>query len=125
MRQWTWGRIHPAGFNHVLGAQKPLDRVFNRGPYPYGGDTNTVWQAAWVPKLTISSQGGSASWRQIIDVSNWDASRVVHTTGQSGHPASKHYDDMIPLWLNGQYHPMLWSREQVEANAEARLRLEP
>jgi penicillin amidase len=124
IRQWAWGRIHQAGFNHVLGAQKPLDRIFNRGPYPYGGDTNTVWQAAWVPKLPISPQGGSASWRQIIDLSDWDASRVVHTTGQSGHPASKHYDDMIPLWLNGQYHPMLWARERVEANAEARLRLE-
>jgi penicillin amidase len=125
MKQWTWGRIHQAGFNHVLGAQKPLDRIFNRGPYPYGGDTNTVWQAAWVPQLPISPAGGSASWRQIIDLGDWDASRVIHTTGQSGHPASKHYDDMIPLWLNGQYHPMLWARERVEANAEARLRLTP
>jgi penicillin amidase len=125
MSQWTWGRIHQAGFNHALGAVKPLDKIFNRGPYPYGGDTNTVWQAAYVPQLPINTNGGSASWRQIIDVSDWDASRAVHTTGQSGHPASAHYDDMIPLWLNGEYHPLLWSREKVEANAEGRLILEP
>ncbi|MBI5880154.1 MAG: penicillin acylase family protein [Chloroflexi bacterium] len=125
MSRWTWGRIHQAAFNHTLGAQKPLDRIFNRGPYPYGGDTNTVWQAAFVPQLPIAPGGGSASWRQIIDVSDWDASRAVHTTGQSGHPASKHYDDMIPMWLNGDYHPMLWARERVEAHAESRLTLTP
>jgi penicillin amidase len=124
--QWQWGKVHLAAFNHTLGAQKPLDKIFNRGPYPYGGDTNTVWQAAYVPKLPIQSEGGfTASWRQILDPSDWDASRAVHTTGQSGHPASKHYDDMIPLWLKGEYHPLLWTREKVEAHAEARLRLEP
>ena len=123
--QWTWGRIHQVSFNHALGAQKPLDKLFNRGPYPYGGDTNTVWQAAYAPQLPINTNGGSASWRQIIDVGDWDASRAIHTTGQSGQPASPHYADMIPLWLNGQYHPMLWSRAQVEAQAEARLVLRP
>jgi penicillin G amidase len=125
LNKWEWGRIHQAGFSHTLGARKPLDRIFNRGPYPYGGDPNTVWQGAFIPKLPFSTSGGSASWRQIIDVGDWDASRVVHTTGQSGQPASKHYDDMIPLWLNGEYHPMLWAREKVLANAEATLRLVP
>src|SRR5207249_514512 len=43
--QWQWGKLHKAWFNHPLGARKPLDRIFNRGPLPYGGDTNTVWQA--------------------------------------------------------------------------------
>jgi len=125
LNKWEWGRIHQAGFCHTLGARKPLDRIFNRGPYPYGGDPNTVWQGAFIPKLPFSTSGGSASWRQIIDVGDWDASRAMHTTGQSGQPASKHYDDMIPLWLNGEYHPMLWARENVLANAEATLRLEP
>jgi penicillin amidase len=125
LNKWEWGRVHQAGFSHTLGARKPLDRVFNRGPYPYGGDPNTVWQGAFIPKLPFSTSGGSASWRQIIDVGDWDASRAVHTTGQSGQPASKHYDDMLPLWLNGQYHPMLWSRQKVMAHAEATLRLVP
>ena len=90
LNKWEWGRIHQAGFSHTLGARKPLDRIFNRGPYPYGGDPNTVWQGSFIPKLPFSTSGGSASWRQIIDVGDWDASRAVHTTGQSGQPASKH-----------------------------------
>ncbi len=123
---WAWGKVHPASFPHPMGAVKPLDKIFNRGPYPYGGDPHTVWQASWVPKLPIQPDGGfTPSYRQIVDLSDWDASRAIHTTGQSGHPASKHYDDMIPMWLKGEYHPMLWAREKVEANAEAKLVLEP
>jgi penicillin amidase len=123
---WRWGAIHFAGFHHPMGSQKPLDRIFNRGPFPQGGDTNTVWQAAFVPKLPIAPEGGfTASWRQIFDVGNWDDSRGVHTTGQSGHPASPHYDDQIRLWLDGKYHPMPWSRSRVEEQVAARLLLEP
>ena len=123
---WKWGTIHAAGFHHPLGAKKPLDKVFNRGPFPYGGDTNTVWQAAFVPKLPISPAGGfTASWRMIADLADWDASRAVHTTGQSGHAASPHYDDFIWMWLRGQYHPMLWSRPKVQAHAAHRLTLPP
>jgi penicillin amidase len=124
--EWQWGKIHFAAFNHPLGAKKPLDKIFSRGPFPYGGDTHTVWQAAYVPKLPLQAEGGfTASWRQILDLADWDASRAVHTTGQSGHPASPHYDDMIPMWLNGEYHPLLWSRARVEAHLESRLTLEP
>lgn len=123
---WQWGKVHACSFPHPMGTVKPLDKIFNRGPYPYGGDPHTVWQASWAPKLPIQPDGGfTASYRQIVDLSDWDASRAIHTTGQSGHPASKHYDDMIPMWLKGEYHPMLWAREKVEANAEATLRLEP
>ena len=122
--EWQWGKVHLATFNHPLGEKKPLDRIFNRGPYPYGGDGNTVCAAGYVPKLPIQARS-HASWRQIIDLNDWDASRGVITTGQSGHPASRHYADMIPLWLKGKHHPLLWTREKVEAHAEARLKLEP
>ena len=39
-----------------------------------------------------------AAYRQIIDLGNLANSRSIHIPGQSGHPASKHYDDFIPLW---------------------------
>jgi hypothetical protein len=32
---------------------------------------------------------------------------------------------MIPLWQAVDYHPLLWSRQQVEADAEGLLVLEP
>lgn len=125
MREWQWGRLHRASFNHPLGSVKPLDKIFNRGPLPYGGDTSTVWQAAFIPKLPIPDEAVfTASWRQIMDVSDWDKSLGVHPTGQSGHPASRHYDDQMKLWLNGQTHPLYWSREKILEHQEGILILE-
>ena len=123
---WEWGRLHRVQFRHVFGAVKILEKIFCRGPYPYGGDPNTVWQGGFLPKLPIDPWAAvSASWRQILDVSDWDACLGVLPTGQSGHPASEHYDDMTALWLRGELHPLYWTRDRIEAVTEARLLLEP
>jgi penicillin amidase len=49
----------------------------------------------------------------------------MHTTGQSGHAFSPHYDDMIDSWRLIQYHPMLWDRATVEAASKGHLVLRP
>ena len=46
---------------------------------------------------------------------------MIVPPGQSGHLGSQHYDDLIEPWLNGEYCPMLWTRGQVEYNAEGKL----
>ncbi len=63
--------------------------------------------------------------RMIVDLSDLDASLAIHPTGQSGHPGHKHYDDMIDLWLNGEYHPMHFTQEAVEAGSGDILLLKP
>jgi len=124
METWTWGRLHELRFDHPLGRVKPLDRIFCRGPYPVGGDGDT-------PHQTSSSGGSYAangwipSYRQIIDFGNPANSRSVHTVGQSGQPGSPHYDDFIPLWRSGQYHPMLFERFTVQANLKHLIMLRP
>ncbi|GBD36620.1 Acyl-homoserine lactone acylase QuiP [bacterium HR36] len=123
---WKWGRLHRVTFRHALGQRRLLGWLFNRGPYPYGGDVNTVWQASFTPNwLTASPQGFTASYRQLFDLADWDRALAVHTTGQCGHPASQHYDDFIPMWLRGEYHPLLWSRAKIEQHLEGQLTLEP
>jgi penicillin amidase len=37
MVNWKWGRLHKLTFGHVLGLQKPLDRIFCLGPFSIGG----------------------------------------------------------------------------------------
>ncbi len=124
--RWVWGEVHPAEFAHPLGSKKPLDAIFNRGPYRFGGDVNTVWQASFVPKLPFTCAGGfTASWRQVIDPSNWDASLGMGTSGQSGHPASPHYDDQIEAWRRGELHPMPFSDAASERLTVHRLVLQP
>ena len=122
---WWWGQIHGAVFDHSLGIQAPLDQVFNRGPYPIGGDTDTVCQTAYLPQDPYDLKAWGPSQRQIIDMGDLSGAVLICPPGQSGQVGSPHYDDLIDPWLKGEYTPLLWTREQVEQNAEGRLRMEP
>lgn len=123
--RWQWGRLHRQTFRHPLGQARALSRLFNRGPVPVGGDGNTVWQAAYAPYHSYELKAWTASYRQIIDVGNFDRSLAVIPSGQSGHPGSRHYGDLISLWARVEYHPMLWERASVEGETRGRLVLEP
>jgi len=122
--QWTWGRLHLAVFSHPLGSVKPLDRVFNKGPAAARGSgfTPDASHFDYNEPFNVTSL---ASYRQIIDVGDWDRSRSIHTTGQSGLPFHKHFGDMIDTWQAVEYHPMLWSEQAVRDNAVDVLTLRP
>ena len=117
---WDWMNIHSIRFQHALG-EIPLFKFFNRGPYPVDGNAFSV-RSSFGPGYGTSS---GASFRQIIDLSDWKNSICVITSGQSGSFLSRFYDDQIPLWLEGEYHPMLFDSESIEANSFGTLRLTP
>ena len=50
--------------------------------------------------------------------------RMVIDTGQSGHPRHRHWDDMWQRWSAGEPFHVPVTREEVEAAAEGRLRLQ-
>jgi penicillin amidase len=125
MSAWSWGAIHRVRFAGALAMIPDLAELFTAGEAPWGGDDTTICQGLFEPN------GGSydvcvlPSWRQILDVSDWDASVGTHTVGQSGNPASPHFADLFELWSTGRYHPMPFSRVAVEDAAEGCLRLTP
>jgi len=125
MEKWQWGRLHQTTFTHLFGRVKPLSLLFNRGPFPTGGDSETVWQASVVPRLPYGPVMITPTYRQIIDLGDWERSIAVNSTGQSGQVGSRHYADMIELWRTGGYHPMLWERASIEREAEGTLILLP
>ena len=100
------------------------DMMVNRGPFAADGGSSIVNAQSWSWSDPAKVRG-HVSMRMIVDTADFDASRAIIPTGQSGHPYHQHYDDMIPLWLNGQYHPMLFSHEAVEAAAVEHLVLRP
>ena len=65
------------------------------------------------------------TYKQIIDLRNWDDSRVLNAPGQSGQPGSPYYDSLLDEWKNGDYLPYLFTREAVNENAVHTLRLVP
>ena len=124
-RAWQWGKIHRAIFPHAMGIQKPLDRVFNLGPIPIGGDTDTPCQTAIVPDDPYDNKAWAPTFRQIVDLEDLSRSEVIVPPGQSGQIGSRHYGDLAGPWARGEYIPMLWTREEIEREAEGRLVLAP
>ncbi|MCB9233843.1 MAG: penicillin acylase family protein [Bacteroidia bacterium] len=114
MDGWAWGRLHKVEFPHAMGVVKPLDRVFNVGPLPIGGDTDTVCQTAFRPQEPYEGGLTCPSYRQIVDMSNLDQSLWIMPPGQSGQLGSRHYSDQVQGWIDGKYYPMRWERETVE-----------
>ena len=122
---WAWGHIRPLTLRHPVGEGAPLDRVFNLGPFPWGGDPNTVGPASFPPSNPTTNPLAIASLRMVVDVGNWEENRFALPGGQSGNPLSLHYDDLLPLWQRGEGVPIAWSPEEVARVARSTLRLVP
>ena len=102
---WRWGRVHAMQFPHALGAAHPLlAKIFSRS-LEVGGGQETVAQVGWDPGNPFRAIWAPA-WRVLADPSDPDASRWQAFTGQSGHVASAHYDDLQDRWVAGETQPM-------------------
>ena len=124
MARWTYGRIHSLTFEHVLGRKRPLNWIFNLGPYPVGGSHLTVNSGQYRYEDPYAVESGP-SFRMIVDLSDMNHSICVLPTGESGHLGSCHYKDQVPLYLSGQYHLDWTDREEILDHAEACLILRP
>jgi penicillin amidase len=122
---WQWGRLRPLTLEHPLGRVKALAPIFNRGPFPFGGDGNTVLQAGTTPLNDLSNALAVPSLRFVVEAGDWEGARFVLPGGQSGNPLSRHYDDQLPLWLGGEGVPIAWSQAAVQAATRSVLRLKP
>ena len=121
---WRWGHLRPLTLEHPMAARPPLDRIFNLGPIPMGGDSNTPMQASSGPTAPFGNPGFLANTRCVIDLGNPAASRFSLAGGQSGNPLSRHYGDLFKLWQRGEGVPIAWAESEVAAATVATLTLE-
>jgi penicillin amidase len=112
---WRWGAVHVAAFRHPLSSRYDLPAVSR------GGDGNTVYATGGAN----FRQASGASFREVIDLADFDNSVVTNVPGQSGDPRSPHYRDLLPLWANDQYFPLVYSRARVERETVQVLWLRP
>jgi penicillin amidase len=120
--KWRWGNAHWMTWRHNLGRDPALAPVFNLPDTPVGGDGATLW--ATQARYGRGSDHG-VSYRQIFDLSDLNAARVLMPPGNSGQPGSPHYADNVERWLQLQYHPLYIDWGDIEANAEAEMTLRP
>lgn len=121
---WQWGRLQRTTFAHPLApaVDEQTRARLNVGPFPRGGSEYTVNASSYNANF---EQTAGPSFRMVLDVGNWDASRTVNTPGQSGRPGDPHYRDLAGKWSRTEYFPLLYSRTAVERNAERHIMLFP
>ena len=95
-----------AVFAHVLGTGAAARQRFNIGP-------------------VVRPPDDDSPVRAVLEPHDWDRSRAISAPGQSESPGSPHFADLVRLWSNGEYFPLVFSDGAVRANTEATLTLEP
>jgi penicillin amidase len=122
---WRWGNAHTLTHVHPLGMQKPLDRIFNVGPFKVAGGRETP------NNLNVNMGPGpwpvksGPSTRRVIDFAQPDKSIGINPVGQSGVLFDKHYDDQAALFSEGLYMRQYLSAADVKAQTKTTLTLRP
>ena len=122
---WAWGKVRPLHLRDPLGAIGGLRWLFDRGPFSIGGDENTVNPGGVSAHDPLGPVQFIASLRFVVEVGSWDRARVSLPGGQSGHPFSSHYDDLLAYWLRGGTVPLVWSDDAIGRVARDHLVLIP
>ena len=124
-KQWRWAKVHYNLSEHPFAAivDEATRAKINVGPIPKNGSEYVPNNSQYRP--TDFRQIVGPSVRIVVDVGNWDNSRIINHPGQSGDPDSLHYRDLASMWRNGQYFPLLYTRTAVEQEAEHAIELVP
>ncbi len=122
---WRWDAVHTLTHEHPLGRQKPLDRIFNIGPFPVPGGHE-------VPN-NFAQRNGSGPWpvvygpstRRLIDFARPQEALGVNPVGQSGVWPDAHYADQAALLAQGRYRREWLDEADVRAHSSGLLVLKP
>jgi penicillin G amidase len=101
----VWLKLHTVSYRHPLGTIPVIGSFLNEGPFAMQGGRDCV--------LTASFRGEEdfrishlASFRMVMDFSDFSKSQIINASGQSGHFMSRHYDDQIHLYVDLKYRKM-------------------
>jgi penicillin amidase len=107
VESWRWGDAHMATHTHSVLGEVPLLRHFVNIRQSTSGGDHTLMRGGTSgrdPEPFANVHG--AVYRGVYDFADPESSVFILSTGQSGHPLSRHYDDLGDLWRRGEYIPM-------------------
>ncbi len=122
---WGWGKAHTLTHGHPLAAQKPLDKLFNIGPFaaPGGREVPNNLSYTLGPAPWAVSYGPST--RRLIDFAAPEKALGINPVGQSGVLFDTHYKDQAKTYIAGGYVVQHLSEADVTANTRSTLTLTP
>ncbi|WP_424932088.1 penicillin acylase family protein [Amaricoccus macauensis] len=126
VESWRWGDAHQAVHRHeTLGTIPVLGLLTNIRQTTGGGD-HTLMRGLATGRAPEPFLNEHASvLRTVYDFADPDSSVIILSTGQSGHPLSRHYDDMSTLWRRGEYIPMSLDTDLARAAGDGVTHLVP
>ncbi|MFN3839481.1 MAG: penicillin acylase family protein [Cyclobacteriaceae bacterium] len=123
---WTWSKIHTLTHAHALGAVKPLDKLFNVGPFPVDGGSEVINNLHYqLQNSGYFHVDGGPALRKVTDFADIGNGVTVSPTGQSGNIMSPHYSDQARMFVNGKTRKMMMNQEEIASSSKHRLILNP
>lgn len=99
---WAWYKVKSTKIKHLV----PNFTSFSRLNIKNGGGGDIV---------NATSEEFGPSWRMIVELDKeWPRAYGVYPGGQSGHPSSKYYDNMIDTWEKGELYPLRFMKNKDE-----------
>jgi penicillin G amidase len=118
IESWRWGDAHQATHDHqVLGDIRGLSAIVNIRQSTSGGDFTLMRGMTAGRGAAPFHNVHGAGYRGVYDFADPDSSVFITSTGQSGHPLSRHYDNLGDLWRRGEYIPMSLDPQLARAGA--------
>jgi penicillin amidase len=126
IESWRWGDAHQATHDHPVLGEVPFLKLFvNIRQSTSGGDDTLMRGVSRGTGEEPFQNVHSAGYRGVYDFADPDSSVFISATGQSGHPLSRHYDDLGELWRRGEYIPMSLDPDLARAAAAGVMVLSP
>ena len=126
LESWRWGDAHQATHDHPVLGEVPFLKYFVNIRQSTSGGDDTLMRGVTRGEGPEPYQNvHSAGYRGVYDFADPDSSVFIIATGQSGHPLSRHYDDLGELWRRGEYIPMSLDPELARAAAAGVMVLTP
>jgi penicillin G amidase len=123
--QWQWGKIHTLTHKHALNAVKPLNKIFNVGPFVVDGGSEVINNLHFDLDTTgYFPVSGGPALRKITDLADIENGQTCSPTGQSGNVMSSHYDDQAEMFATGKFRKMLMNQKEIESLSK-KLKLVP
>lgn len=126
IESWRWGDAHQAAQDHPVLGKIPFLRYFVNIRQSTSGGDDTLLRGRTAgegdnPYLNVHGAG----YRGVYDFADPDSSVFIISTGESGHPLSRHYDDLGELWRRSEYIPMSLDPALARGAAVGIMRLTP
>ena len=121
-----WGDVHQATHKHPVLGKTPIIKWFVNIEQSTSGGDNTLQRGKTIgtganPYLNVHA----GAYRGVYDFADPNSSVFIISTGQSGHPLSRFYDNLGTLWRRGEYLPMSLDESLARAASAGITRLIP